>query len=85
MFVKAAACGLPIDPEVVSGNAQRVDGLANISTHGFGLIEGRDRTVGWNDVVHSSEEEEHEDVQPRRTQRARSLRAQSKTNYFVVK
>jgi hypothetical protein len=31
-----------------------MDALANISHYGFGLIEGRDRTVRWNDVVHSS-------------------------------
>ena len=54
MFAKAATCGLPIDPAVVSRNAARVDALTNISTHGLGLVEGRDRKVRWNDVVHSS-------------------------------
>ena len=54
MFAKAARTGLPLKADVVGRNAARVTPLASISHHGFGLIEGRDRTVRWNDVVHSS-------------------------------
>ncbi len=54
MFAKAAKAGLPIDPAVVSRNSARANMLANISTHGVGLVEGRDRAVRWNDIVHSS-------------------------------
>jgi len=54
MFAKAAACGLPIDPTVVSGNAARVNALAVISGHDRPAVEGRNRSVRWNDVVHSS-------------------------------
>ena len=54
MFTHANALALPLDPAVVQRNATRANALANVSTHGVGLIEGRDRTVRWNDVVHSS-------------------------------
>ena len=54
MFLKAAKTGLPLDSTVVDGNTFRIDPLAAISHHGFGLVEGRDRTVRWNDAVHSS-------------------------------
>ena len=54
MFAHANAVAVPLDPTVVQKNAARMDALTNISTHGFGLIEGRDRTVRWNDVAHSS-------------------------------
>ena len=54
MFTKAGKSGLPLDPAVVQRNAARASALAAISVHGLGLIEGRDRTVRWNDVVHSS-------------------------------
>jgi uncharacterized protein (DUF2235 family) len=54
MFGHAARHGLPIDPAIVALNVPRMDPRAPISVHGFGLIEGRDRTVRWNDTVHSS-------------------------------
>ncbi len=54
MFAKAVKSGLPLDPPAVQRNAARASALAEISVHGFGLVEGRDRTVRWNDVVHSS-------------------------------
>lgn len=54
MFTKGMKTGLPLDPLVMSRNALRVQADAKISVHGFGPIEGRDRTVRWNDVVHSS-------------------------------
>jgi uncharacterized protein (DUF2235 family) len=54
MFGKAIKTGLPVDATAVATNAARISGLVPISVHGFGLIEGRDRTVRWNDVVHSS-------------------------------
>ena len=54
MFRHANGLALPIDPAVVQRNAARMNALADISHHGFGLVEGRDRTVRWNDVVHSS-------------------------------
>lgn len=54
MFQHANRLALPVDPTIVQRNATRMDALANISVHGFGLIEGRDRAVRWNDVVHSS-------------------------------
>lgn len=54
MFVKAAKTGVPLNAELVNGNAARMTPTATISHHGFGLVEGRDRTVRWNDVVHSS-------------------------------
>ena len=54
MFTKAVSCGLPIDPTLVSRNAARIDALTSISTHGLGLVEGRNRKVRWNDVVHAS-------------------------------
>jgi uncharacterized protein (DUF2235 family) len=54
MFTKGGTSGVPLDPAVVTGNAPRLSPLENISTHGFGMVEGRDRSVRWNDVVHSS-------------------------------
>jgi uncharacterized protein (DUF2235 family) len=54
MFTKAASCGLLFDPAVISGNATRIDALAATSHHDFGSVDGRDRSVRWNDVVHSS-------------------------------
>jgi pimeloyl-ACP methyl ester carboxylesterase len=54
MFAHANALAVPLNPAVIQQNAQRMNPLANISHHGFGLVEGRDRTVRWNDIVHSS-------------------------------
>jgi uncharacterized protein (DUF2235 family) len=54
MFGKAVKSGVPIDPVLITGNAGRMNAAANISHHGFGPVEGRDRTVRWNDSVHSS-------------------------------
>ena len=54
MFAKAAKTGLPLDAAVVAQNAARMAPPTLISVHGFGLIEGRDRAVRWNDMVHSS-------------------------------
>jgi len=54
MFKKAVTCGLAIDPAAVTSNAARMKNAALISTHGAGLVEGRDRAVRWNDAAHSS-------------------------------
>jgi uncharacterized protein (DUF2235 family) len=54
IFGKASTCGLPLDPTAVARNAVRMHKETPISVHGFGLIEGRDRKVRWNDTVHSS-------------------------------
>lgn len=54
MFRKAVKTGLSIDPSEVSKNAARMSVGDRISVHGFGKVEGRDRAVRWNDVVHSS-------------------------------
>jgi uncharacterized protein (DUF2235 family) len=54
MFAKARRTGLPINPAVVTQNASRMRPDADISVHGFGPIEGRDRIVRWNDVAHRS-------------------------------
>ena len=45
MFAHAAALGLPIDPATVTLNAGRMILDTPISVHGFGKVEGRDRTV----------------------------------------
>jgi uncharacterized protein (DUF2235 family) len=54
MFGKAVSCGLTLDTTLIARNAARMIKEHAISVHGFGPIEGRDRTVRWNDVVHSS-------------------------------
>jgi hypothetical protein len=36
---------LNIDPAAISRNAARMTPTVPISVHGFGLVEGRDRTV----------------------------------------
>ena len=54
MFAKALKRGLPLDSSAVATNASRISPADQISVHGIGLIEGRDRTVRWNDVAHAS-------------------------------
>jgi len=53
-FAHAMAMGLPVDPATVTLNAGRMIPVTPISVHGFGKVEGRDRTVRWNDAAHSS-------------------------------
>ena len=53
-LLNAIKCGLPIDRAVVERNKARIHSAAQISVHGFGALDGRDRAVRWNDVVHSS-------------------------------
>ena len=54
MFAHAAALGVPIDPDTITLNTSRMSKLDRISVHGFGPVEGLDRTVRWNDSVHDS-------------------------------
>ena len=54
MFAKALKTGLPIDAATVAANAARIGRDAQVSVHGFGKIEGRDRVVRWNDFAHES-------------------------------
>jgi uncharacterized protein (DUF2235 family) len=54
MFIKAQKSGLPLDTTVITANAGRMRPTVPISVHGFGLVEGKDRKVRWNDQVHSS-------------------------------
>jgi uncharacterized protein (DUF2235 family) len=54
MFAGARRTGVPLDAAVVSRNESRVKPETKISVHGFGPVEGRDRVVRWNDVVHAS-------------------------------
>lgn len=54
MFAKALKSGLPLDGTAIARNAARMRSTDRISIHGFGLIEGRDRVVRWNDVAHES-------------------------------
>jgi hypothetical protein len=54
MFAKALRTGLALEASGIATNAARMSSGHPISVHGFGKIEGRDRAVRWNDVVHSS-------------------------------
>jgi uncharacterized protein (DUF2235 family) len=54
MFVKAVACGLPIDENAVANNAKRMHPAQPISVHEYDLIRQGFRTVRWNDQVHHS-------------------------------
>jgi hypothetical protein len=53
MFAHAVALGLPIDRATIALNGGRMSPNTNISVHGL-AVEGRDRTVRWNDVAHQS-------------------------------